>query len=147
MNIKIINGPNLNLLGERDNAIYGKETLNEIKDWLKDKINSKHSIEWFQSNHEGEIIDEIHKSINTYEGIIINPGAFTHYSYAIRDAIEVADIPTVEVHLSDIHNREDFRKNSVIKDVCMDQIFGLGKTGYLNAVKMLIIYKSKNKNS
>ena len=147
MNIKIINGPNLNLLGERDNAIYGKETLNEIKDWLKDKINSKHPIEWFQSNHEGEIIDEIHKSINTCEGIIINPGAFTHYSYAIRDAIEAADIPTVEVHLSDIHNREDFRKNSVIKDVCMDQIFGLGKTGYLNAVKMLITYKSKNKNS
>ena len=147
MNIKIINGPNLNLLGERDNAIYGKETLNEIKDWLKDKINSKHPIEWFQSNHEGEIIDEIHKSINTCEGIIINPGAFTHYSYAIRDAIEAADIPTVEVHLSDIHNREDFRKNSVIKDVCIDQIFGLGKTGYLNAVKMLITYKSKNKNS
>ena len=147
MNIKIINGPNLNLLGERDNAIYGKETLNEIKDWLKDKINSKQSVKWFQSNHEGEIIDEIHKSINTCDGIIINPGALTHYSYAIRDAIEAADIPTVEVHLSDIHNREDFRKNSVIKDVCIDQIFGLGKTGYLNAVKMLITYKSKNKNS
>ena len=147
MNIKIINGPNLNLLGERDNAIYGKETLNEIKDWLKDKINSKQSVKWFQSNHEGEIIDEIHKSINTCDGIIINPGALTHYSYAIRDAIEAADIPTVEVHLSDIHNREDFRKNSVIKDVCIDQIFGLGKTGYLNAVKMLIIYKSKNKSS
>ena len=147
MNIKIINGPNLNLLGERDNAIYGKETLNEIKDWLKDKINSKQSVKWFQSNHEGEIIDEIHKSINTCDGIIINPGALTHYSYAIRDAIEAADIPTVEVHLSDIHNREDFRKNSVIKDVCMDQIFGLGKTGYLNAVKMLITYKSKKKNS
>ena len=147
MNIKIINGPNLNLLGERDNAIYGKETLNEIKNWLKNKINSEQSVEWFQSNHEGEIIDEIHKSINTCEGIIINPGAFTHYSYAIRDAIEAADIPTVEVHLSDIHNREDFRKNSVIKDVCIDQIFGLGKTGYLNAVKMLITYKSKKKNS
>ena len=143
MNIKIINGPNLNLLGERDNAIYGKETLNEIKDWLKDKINSKQSVKWFQSNHEGEIIDEIHKSINTCDGIIINPGALTHYSYAIRDAIEAADIPTVEVHLSDIHNREDFRKNSVIKDVCMDQIFGLGKTGYLNAVKMLIAYKKQ----
>ena len=143
MNIKIINGPNLNLLGERDNAIYGKETLNEIKDWLKDKINSKQSVKWFQSNHEGEIIDEIHKSINTCDGIIINPGALTHYSYAIRDAIEAADIPTVEVHLSDIHNREDFRKNSVIKDVCMDQIFGLGKTGYLNAVKMLITYKKQ----
>ena len=146
MNIKIINGPNLNLLGERDNAIYGKETLNEIKDWLKDKINSKQSVEWFQSNHEGEIIDEIHKSINTYEGIIINPGAFTHYSYAIRDAIESVDIPTVEVHLSNINKREEFRKKSVIKDVCIGQITGLGKSGYLDAVRMLAAYKNKKNN-
>ena len=146
MNIKIINGPNLNLLGERDNAIYGKETLNEIKDWLKDKVDSKQSVEWFQSNHEGEIIDEIHKSINTCEGIIINPGAFTHYSYAIRDAIESVDIPTVEVHLSNINKREEFRKKSVIKDVCIGQITGLGKSGYLDAVRMLAAYKNKKNN-
>ena len=141
MNIKVINGPNLNLLGKRNINVYGKETLNEIRDWLKPKAGNELLIEWFQSNHEGKIIDEIHNSLN-FEGIVINPGAFTHYSYAIRDAIESVKIPTVEIHLSDINNREDFRKKSVIKDVCIGQISGLGKTGYLNAVKMIIDYKN-----
>jgi len=109
MNIKIFNGPNLNLLGKRNKNIYGKETLNEIQNWVEIKIDNKHLIEWFQSNHEGKIIDEMHRSIDSCEGIIINPGAFTHYSYAIRDAIESVDIPTVEVHLSNINKREEFR--------------------------------------
>ena len=147
MKIKIINGPNLNLLGMRDNHIYGKETLSEIEIWLNSKIKNGSSVKWFQSNHEGMIIDEIHSCIDSYDGILINPGAFTHYSYAIRDAIESASIPTVEVHLSDIHNREDFRKISVIKDVCIEQISGLGKTGYLNAAKILIALKNKKENS
>ncbi len=146
MKIKIINGPNLNLLGRRDNHIYGKETLRDIETWLHSKVNSKDSVKWFQSNHEGQIIDEIHACIDSYDGIIINPGAFTHYSYAIRDAIESTKIPTVEVHLSDIHNRENFRKISVIKDVCIEQIFGHGKTGYLNAAKILFAYESKKRN-
>ena len=141
MNIKVINGPNLNLLGKRNINVYGKETLNEIRNWLESKAGYEVLIEWFQSNHEGKIIDEIHNSLNC-EGIVINPGAFTHYSYAIRDAIESVEIPTAEVHLSDINNREDFRKKSVIKDVCIGQISGLGKVGYLNAVKMIIDYKN-----
>ena len=146
MKIKTINGPNLNLLGIRDNNIYGKETLNQIEIWLHSKIKNENSIKWFQSNHEGVIIDEIHACINSYDGIIINPGAFTHYSYSIRDAIESTGIPTVEVHLSDIYNREDFRKISVIKDVCIEQIFGLGKTGYLNAAKILIAHENKKRD-
>ena len=146
MNIKIFNGPNLNLLGKRNKNIYGKETLNEIQNWVEIKIENKHLIEWFQSNHEGKIIDEMHRSIDSCEGIIINPGAFTHYSYAIRDAIESVDIPTVEVHLSNINKREEFRKKSVIKDVCIGQIAGLGKSGYLDAVRMLAAYKNKKNN-
>ena len=146
MNIKIFNGPNLNLLGKRNKNIYGKETLNEIQNWVEIKIDNKHLIEWFQSNHEGKIIDEMHRSIDSCEGIIINPGAFTHYSYAIRDAIESVDIPTVEVHLSNINKREEFRKKSVIKDVCIGQITGLGKSGYLDAVRMLDAYKNKKNN-
>lgn len=146
MNIKIFNGPNLNLLGKRNKNIYGKETLNEIQNWVEIKIENKHLIEWFQSNHEGKIIDEMHRSIDSCEGIIINPGAFTHYSYAIRDAIESVDIPTVEVHLSNINKREEFRKKSVIKDVCIGQITGLGKSGYLDAVRMLDAYKNKKNN-
>ena len=146
MNIKIFNGPNLNLLGKRNKNIYGKETLNEIQNWVEIKIDNKHLIEWFQSNHEGKIIDEMHRSIDSCEGIIINPGAFTHYSYAIRDAIESVDIPTVEVHLSNINKREEFRKKSVIKDVCIGQITGVGKSGYLDAVRMLAAYKNKKNN-
>ena len=137
MRIKIINGPNLNLLGMRDNHIYGKETLSEVEIWLHSKIKNEKSIKWFQSNHEGKIIDEIHSCIGSYDGIIINPGAFTHYSYSIRDAIESVSIPTVEVHLSNIMKREDFRKISVLRDVCIKQIYGLGKQSYIEGLKIL----------
>ena len=102
-----------------------------------------HSIEWLQSNHEGEIIDYLHDAIGKVDGIVINPGALTHYSYSIRDAISSINIPTVEVHLSDINKREGFRKISVIKDVCIAQVSGLGKNGYLEAVKTL---DKKNKH-
>ena len=139
MKFLIINGPNLNLLGKREPEIYGSDSLAEIESWGKDSLeNNDHQIEWFQSNHEGEIIDIIHKAINHVDGIVINPGAYTHYSYAIRDAISSAAIPTIEVHLSDINNRENFRQISVIKDVCVRQILGLRKTGYLKALKLLI---------
>ncbi|MBT3590616.1 MAG: type II 3-dehydroquinate dehydratase [Candidatus Marinimicrobia bacterium] len=139
MKFLIINGPNLNLLGKREPEIYGSDSLAEIESWVKDSLeNNDHQIEWFQSNHEGEIIDIIHKAINHVDGIVINPGAYTHYSYAIRDAISSAAIPTIEVHLSDINNRENFRQISVIKDVCVRQILGLRKTGYLKALKLLI---------
>lgn len=138
MNILIINGPNLNLLGMREPEIYGSETLDDIQRWLCEQPGSNDvELRFFQSNHAGAIIDTLHESMDWADGIIINPGAFTHYSYAIRDAITAVNIPTVEVHLSDIHNREDFRKISVIKSVCIKQIYGLGKTGYLEGIKLL----------
>ena len=139
MNFFVINGPNLNLLGVREPELYGHETLLDIKEWLNSQKESEgHSFLWFQSNHEGEIIDHIHSGIDKADGIIINPGAFTHYSYAIRDAIESVNILTVEVHLSNIHSREDFRKESVIKDVCIAQYFGLKKLSYLEGLKKLL---------
>jgi len=138
LNILVINGPNLNLLGVREANIYGKDTLSDIETWLSAQAEAKgHTVTWFQSNHEGELIDCIHEAMNGVDGFIINPGAFTHYSYALRDAIASVDIPTVEVHLSDIHSRENFRKFSVIKDVCINQISGLGKSGYLEGLKIL----------
>lgn len=139
MNFFIINGPNLNLLGIRNPKLYGDDTLLDIEKWLNAHDNTEgHSFLWFQSNHEGEIIDHIHKAIDNADGIIINPGAFTHYSYAIRDAITSVNIPTVEVHLSDIYSREDFRKKSVIKDACIAQYFGLKKLSYLEGFKKLL---------
>ena len=141
MKVLIINGPNLNLLGLRETDVYGTETLGDIEDWLLDTVGSdEHEIDWYQSNHEGEIIDKIHMCIDNYNSIIINPGAYTHYSYAIRDAIISVKIPTVEVHLSDIKNREEFRKHSVIEDICIAQVTGHGKNGYLEAFQILLNY-------
>ena len=139
MKILIINGPNLNLLGVREPDIYGSESLSDIENWLNDQPEADgHSITWFQSNHEGELIDFIHGAMGNVGGIVINPGAFTHYSYAIRDAIAAINVPTVEVHLSDINTRGNFRKISVIKDVSLDQISGLGKIGYLKGIQRLV---------
>ena len=141
MKIIIINGPNLNLLGKREPEIYGVETLEDILMWVVKKIDNEDiKIDWFQSSHEGEIIDRIHDSIGKFDGILINPGAFTHYSYAIRDAISGAAIPTVEVHLSDVNNREDFRKISVIESVCIHSVMGMGKKGYLEGIHFLRDY-------
>ena len=138
MNILVINGPNLNLLGKREPDIYGSETLDDIQLWLREQPEiAAMELQFFQSNHEGALIDALHENMNWADGILINPGAFTHYSYAIRDAIAAVNIPTVEVHLSDIYNREDFRKISVIKPVCIKQICGLGKTGFLEGLKVL----------
>ena len=140
MNILSINGPNLNLLGKREPEIYGNGSLDQLIAWVTKQINTKENdIHWFQSNSEGKIIDKLHWALDSkMDGIIINPGAYTHYSIAIRDAISSIKIPTVEVHLSDIENREDFRRISVIKDVCISQITGLGKDGYLRAVSLLL---------
>ena len=139
MKILVINGPNLNLLGIREPDIYGIETLADIRNWLdRQPEPDTHDIIWFQSNHEGDLIDQIQSTISLFDGIIINPGALTHYSVAIRDAIASVNTPTVEVHLSDINSREEFRRVSVIKDECISQISGLGKQGYLEAVKTLV---------
>ena len=139
MNVLVINGPNLNLLGTREPEIYGEDTLKELMMWLEtNPISTEHSFKFYQSNHEGEIIDTIHDERHWAQGILINPAAFTHYSYAIRDAISAVEIPTVEVHLSDIHKRENFRQISVISQVCINQVSGLGKDSYLKGLEYLL---------
>ena len=138
MNILVINGPNLNLLGTREPEVYGTDTLEELMMWLENSPEAaEHAFKFYQSKHEGEIIDSIHDEREWAQGIIINPAAFTHYSYAIRDAISAVGIPTVEVHLSDIHSREEFRQRSVISAVCISQISGMGKQSYTEAIKSL----------
>ena len=138
MNILVINGPNLNLLGEREPEIYGNDTLEELMMWLETSSDGRsHNFKFYQSNHEGVLIDAIHDERQWANGMIINAGALSHYSYAIRDAISSTGIPTVEVHLSNIMGREDFRKISVIKDVCVRQVYGLGKKSYLEGLKIL----------
>jgi len=140
MNILVINGPNLNLLGKREPEIYGHETLEELMTWLETSPEAVDiNFKFYQSNHEGEIIDIIQDERLWYDGIIINPGAFAHYSYAIRDAISSVNKPTVEVHLSDIQNRESFRKELVISDVCEKTISGIGKKAYLDALQYIKI--------
>jgi len=143
MNILVINGPNLNLLGSRESEIYGHETLDEIMSWLAEQPEAQgHSLNYFQSNHEGAIIDRIHQALDKADGILINPGAYTHYSYAIRDALAAVGIPTVEVHLSAIDQREPFRRTSVIKDICISQVSGKGKESYLVGLKHLLNWNS-----
>jgi len=138
--IKIINGPNINFLGIREPSIYGAATLEEINVIIAKKLENKDiSLSFFQSNHEGEIIDCIQGCYNDkIDGIIINPGALTHYSYALRDAITGVGIQTIEVHLSNIHAREEFRQKSVTAAVCKGQISGLGLWGYILAVEALV---------
>lgn len=139
--ILIINGPNLNLLGTREKAVYGTETLEDIaKKTSAEAVKLNLDIEFIQTNHEGEIIDRIHAARGNTDVIIINPGAYTHYSIAIRDAIKAVEIPTIEIHLSNIHAREEFRSHSVIAPVCVGQICGFGSKSYilgLNAAAML----------
>ena len=138
MNILVINGPNLNMLGERDKNIYGNNTYKDLVKSIKDYAKEKSvKVKCVQSNYEGKIIDYIHKSIGKFDAIIINAGAYTHYSYAIKDALNLVKIPKVEVHISNIYEREDFRKISVIKDECDYSIIGQGIKGYLLAIDYL----------
>ena len=134
--ILIINGPNLNLLGTREPEIYGKTTLKGIETELKNKAEKLNvEIECFQSNHEGEIVDKIHSAKNNFDAIIINPAAYTHTSVAIRDAFASVEIPAIEVHISNVYSREEFRHNSLIAPVVVGQIAGLGIKGYLLALE------------
>ena len=132
MKVLVINGPNLNMLGVREKGIYGTKDFQDVCDYIKEEGQKRNiDIKLFQSNIEGEIINEIHKAYyEKYDGIIINPGAYTHYSYAIMDAIKAVNIKTVEVHLSNIHAREEFRHKSVIAPACIGQICGFKELGY-----------------
>lgn len=136
--ILLIHGPNLNFLGRRNPKHYGNLTLDELQKVVKTEA-KKHGcvVKSFQSNHEGELIDFIQKNAPSAKGMIINPGAFTHYSFALHDAILDAEIPAVEVHLSDISKREQWRRTSVIAPACIAQISGKKEKSYIEAVKLL----------
>jgi len=131
MRILIINGVNMNMLGIREPDKYGSTTLKDLeKDLYSFSFELGVDIETYQSNHEGEIVEKIHSALNNFDGIIINPGAYTHTSVAIRDAISAVSIPTVEIHITNIHAREDFRHESLIAPVCLAQISGFGLDSY-----------------
>lgn len=143
MKIIVINGPNLNFLGIREKGVYGTKDFNYLLGMLEEKAKAAGVvIETFQSNCEGEIIDRIQKAYyDQVDGIIINPGAYTHYSYAIRDALASITVPKIEVHISNIHQREEFRHTSVTAAACTGQIVGLGLQGYLLAVDAIMSRK------
>jgi len=143
MRILVLNGPNLNLLGIREPSVYGAGSLNELIESLQEygSLNSA-VVQHFQSNSEGELINRLHEAIGNYDGIVFNPGAFTHYSIALRDTIAALDIPVIEVHISNIHKRESFRSISVIAPVCKGQISGLGRVGYRLALDYFLKLKT-----
>lgn len=139
--ILVLNGPNLNLLGTREKEIYGNETLQDIAEkTIETGQRLGMDVDFIQSNHEGELIDKIHSAREQYNMIIINPGAYTHYSIAIRDAIKSVNVPAIEIHLSNIHGREEFRSKSVIAPVCVGQICGFGSTSYTLAIHAAATY-------
>ena len=139
MNILVINGPNLNLLGKRDTNIYGQTSYNELVKMIKEYAKEKEiKIKCVQSNYEGKLIDYIQKSEKKYQGIIINAGAYTHYSIALKDALNAINVAKVEVHISDIYNREEYRKTNYIKDECHKSIVGEGVNGYLLAIDEIV---------
>jgi 3-dehydroquinate dehydratase II len=137
--ILVLHGPNLNLLGTREPDVYGVSTLDDINRTLTEIANQAGiSLTAIQSNHEGQLIDAVHGARGIYDMILFNPGAFTHYSIALRDAITAVAVPTIEVHLSNIHSREEFRHRSVIAPVCWGQISGFGVTSYILALRAAI---------
>ena len=138
MKFLVINGPNLNLLGLREPAIYGSRDFAALQDFIRAAAREAGvEVELFQSNHEGAIVDAIQAAYGTADGIVINPGAYTHYSYAIHDALKAVSIPAVEVHMSDIQKREEFRHLSVTAPACIAQIRGHGFESYTMAIDML----------
>lgn len=138
MQVLILNGPNLNLLGTREPEIYGSATLRQLEDQCRrwgQELDL--SVSTGQSNHEGELIDQLHQSVGRYGGVVINPGALSHYSYALHDAIKAIDVPVVEVHISDISKREEWRQQSVVAPACIATISGEGVEGYRSALGIL----------
>ena len=139
MKIMVINGPNINMLGVREPGVYGVQSYSELEEYVE-KYAETIGVETvvMQSNSEGDIIDYIHYALGKYDGIIINPGAYTHYSYAIFDALQAVSLPAVEVHISNIHKRDEFRHKSVTAPACIGQICGLGFMGYTLAMDYLV---------
>ena len=146
MKILLIHGPNLNLLGKRNRDLYGDKTLSQLEIIVTQRARELGaSVMVYQSNHEGALIDFIQEEAPKANGIIINPGALTHYGLSLRDALEDSNLPFVEVHLSDIHSREEWRSKSVIEDLAKTQICGLGWQGYIDAVDFLVALLKKKK--
>lgn len=147
MKFLVINGPNLNMLGIREPGIYGAQTYDNLLEYIKNACDEEGvEVEFFQSNHEGALVDAIQKAyFDKIDGIVINPGAYTHTSVAILDAVKTVSIPTVEVHISDVTKREDFRQVSYIRLGCVKTYMGLGFEGYVQAVKFLKQYISEKK--
>jgi 3-dehydroquinate dehydratase-2 len=136
-----MNGPNLNLLGRRETDVYGTRTLGEIEAMVAQRAEELGvEVAFFQSNHEGALIDRLHEAMGDVDGVVLNPGAYTHYSYALRDAIAAVELPTIEVHLSDISAREDFRRVSVTEPVCIGQVAGLGPDSYVAGLDRLVAH-------
>ncbi len=147
MKILVINGPNINMLGVREPQIYGGKNYADLCDDIqKHAENFGVEVKCFQSNHEGEIIDMIHSAYGDFDGIIINPAAFTHYSYGVLDALKAVDLPCIEVHISNVHKREEFRHKSVTVAACVGQICGLGLYGYIAALDYFIHQEKNNAN-
>ena len=139
MNILVINGPNINMLGIREPDIYGKETYKSLIEKIEKYAESKGVyVTCFQSNHEGDIVDAIQCAYGVFDGIVINPAAYTHTSVAILDALKAVSIPAVEIHISDVSSREDFRQISYVRQYCFETICGKGTDGYLEAIDALI---------
>jgi 3-dehydroquinate dehydratase-2 len=146
--ILIMHGPNLNLLGQREPGVYGTQTLEDINRQLQDYAREQGTeLRTFQSNHEGELIDALHDAMSWADGVVFNPGAYTHTSVALRDAISAAGLPVVEVHLSNIHAREDFRHRSLLAAVCVGQIAGFGWRSYLLGLQAVQGYLSDRDGS
>lgn len=138
MKILVINGPNINMLGTREPDIYGNQTYDDLCRFIEDYCNHEGiTVEFYQSNHEGDIVDTIQAAKDRFDGIVINPAAYTHTSVAILDALKAVSIPAVEVHISDVDEREDFRKISYVSYVCVETIKGRGFKGYTDAISIL----------
>jgi 3-dehydroquinate dehydratase-2 len=137
LKLLILNGPNLNLLGKREPEIYGSQTFESYFEELKNQFSS-HQLEYYQSNHEGALIDKLHEVGFSYDGVVFNPGGYTHTSVALRDAISAITTPVFEVHISNLAEREDFRKRSYVNDVCVGSINGMGLEGYVIGIEKLL---------